>query len=123
MSDDFNLHEIEPKATSLVPIATQVSAGLPIPPVRLLQVMSAEDWEQFTVEWLSFHKANGTYQAIKRLSGPGDLGLDVVAFTDNEGFEKPWDSYQCKHYDHALTPGEVYGEIGKIIYHSFKRCQ
>lgn len=121
MSDDFNLYEVEPKAASLVPTATQVAAGIPIPPVRLLQVMSAKDWEQFTEEWLSFHKANGTYLVIKRFSGPGDLGLDVVAFTDNEGFAKPWDSYQCKHYDHALTPGDVYGEIGKIIYHSFQR--
>ena len=121
MNDDFNLDEVKPKATCLVPTATHVSAGIPIPPVRLLQVMSAEDWEQFTEEWLSFHKANGTYQSIKRFSGPGDLGLDIVAFTANEGFAKPWDSYQCKHYDHALTPGDVYGEIGKIIYHSFQR--
>lgn len=121
MSDDFNLDEVEPEATSLVPTATQVSAGIPIPPVRLLQVMSAEDWEQFTEEWLSFHKASGTYQSIKRFSGPGDLGLDVVAFTAKKGFAEPWDSYQCKHYDHALTPGDVYGEIGKIIYHSFQR--
>jgi len=72
-------------------------------------------------EWLSFHKARGTYLSIKRFSGPADLGLDVVAFTGKEGFAKPWDSYQCKHYDHALTPGDVYGEIGKIIYHSFQR--
>jgi hypothetical protein len=121
MSNDFNLADVEPEATSLVPTATQVSIGIPIPPVRLLQVMSAEDWERFTEEWLSFHKARGAYQSIKRFSGPGDLGLDVVAFTAKEGFAKPWDSYQCKHYNHALTPGDVYGEIGKIIYHSFQR--
>lgn len=121
MGDDFNLYEVEPEATSLVLTATQVAAGIPIPPVRLLQIMSAEDWEQFTQEWLSFYKANGTYQSIRRFSGPGDRGLDVVAFTDSDGFAKPWDSYQCKHCDHALTPGDVYGEIGKIIYHSFQR--
>lgn len=121
MADDFNLEEVEPEATSLVPTASQVLAGIPIPPVRLLQVMSAEDWETFTEEWLSFYKAKGTYQSIKRFSGPGDLGLDVVAFTAKEGFAKPWDSYQCKHYNHALTPVDVYGEIGKIIYHSFQR--
>lgn len=121
MSDGLNLDEVEPKASSVVPTATQVSAGIPIPPVRLLQVMSPDEWEGFTEEWLSFHKAKGTYQSIKRFSGPGDLGLDVVAFTAAEGFAKPWDSYQCKHYNHALTPGDVYGEIGKIIYHSFQR--
>lgn len=119
MSDDFDLHEVEPKTTSLVPTANQVATGIPIPPVRLLQIMSAEEWEQFTEEWLSFHKVNGTYQAIKRYSGPGDRGLDIIAFTCIEGFAKPWDSYQCKHYNHALTPVDVYGEIAKIIYHSF----
>ena len=67
------------------------------------------------------YKAQGTYQSVKRFSGPGDLGLDVVAFTGKEGFSKPWDSLQCKHYDHALEPNDVYGEVGKIIYHSFKR--
>lgn len=121
MSNKFNLDEVEPEATSLVPSAAQVSGGIPIPPVRLLQVMSSDEWEEFTEEWLSFYKTKGAYQSIKRFSGPGDLGLDVIAFMAAEGFAKPWDSYQCKHYDHALTPTDVYGEIGKIIYHSFQR--
>lgn len=121
MNDEPELNEVEPKAASLVPNAAQVSGGIPIPPVRLLQIMSPEDWEGFTEEWLSFHKTKETYQSIKRFSGPGDLGLDVIAFTGSEGFAKPWDNYQCKHYDHALTPTDVYGEIGKIIYHSFHR--
>lgn len=121
MNDALNLDEVKPKATSVVPSAAQVSGGIPIPPVRLLQVMSPDDWEGFTEEWLSFHKTKGTYQSIKRFSGPGDLGLDVIAFAAVEGFAKPWDSYQCKHYDHALTPTDVYGEIGKIIYHSYLR--
>ena len=119
MSDSPTLENINPRSASAVPTAAQVSGGIPIPAVRLLQVMSSDEWEEFTEEWLSFHKANGTYQSIERLSGPGDLGLDVVAFTTTEGFAKPWDSYQCKHYNHALTLGDVYGEIGKIIYHSF----
>ncbi len=83
--------------------------------------MSPVEWEGFTEEWLMFHKAKGVYQSIKHFSGPGDLGLDIVAFTSAEGFAKPWDSYQCKHYDHALTPTDVLGEIGKIIYHSFRK--
>ena len=121
MSDSPTLENINPKSASAVPTASQVSGGIPIPAVRLLQVMSSDEWEGFTEEWLSFHKTHGTYQSIKRFSGSGDLGLDVVAFTAKEGFAKPWDSYQCKHYNHALTPGDVYGEIGKIIYHSFLR--
>ena len=119
MSNSPTLENIDPKSASATPTAAQVSSGIPIPAVRLLQVMSSDEWEGFTEEWLSFHKAKGTYQSIKRFSGPGDLGLDVVAFKAKEGFAKPWDSYQCKHYNHALRPGDVYGEIGKIIYHSF----
>lgn len=121
MSDGETFTEIEPKAASAVPTAAQVSGGIPIPPVSLLQVMSPDDWEAFTEEWLTYHKKNGSYHSIRRYSGPGDLGLDVVAFTSPEGFAKPWDSYQCKHYDHALQPNDVMGEVGKIIYHSFKR--
>ena len=104
-----------------IPTAAQVIAGIPIPPVRLLQVMSPEDWEGFIEEWLTFHKGQGAYQSIRRSSGPGDRGLDVIAFTAREGFVKPWDSFQCKRYDHPLTPNDVYGEVGKIIYHSFMR--
>ena len=121
MHDALKLKEIQPKAASSVPCAAQIQTGIPIPPVRLLQVMSPSDWEGFTEEWLSYHKTKGTYQAVKRFTGPGDLGLDVVAFTNREGFSSPWDSFQCKHYDHALTPSDVLGEIGKIIYHSFRR--
>lgn len=121
MSDDLHFTDIEPKLASAVPTAAQVSGGIPIPPVRLLQVLSSDEWEAFTEEWLSYHKAQGSYHLIRRYTGPGDLGLDVVAFTSAEGFAKPWDSYQCKHYDHALEPNDVYGEIAKIIYHSFKQ--
>jgi hypothetical protein len=110
--------DIEPKAAATVPTAAQMSGGISIPPVRLLQVMSPEDWEGFTEEWLTYHKKKGSYHSIKRYSGPGDLGLDVVAFTAVDGFSKPWDSYQCKHYNHALEPNDVMGEVGKIIYHS-----
>jgi hypothetical protein len=87
----------------------------------LIEVFSPDDWEVFTEEWLTYHKSNGFYETIRRYSGPGDLGLDVVAFTADGGFAEPWDSFQCKHYDHALTPEDVCAEVGKIVYHSFKR--
>lgn len=121
MSHEESFAEIEPKAATAVPTAAQVTGGIPVPPVRLLQVISPEEWEEFTEEWLSYHKSKGSYDAVKKYSGPGDLGLDVVAFTSADGFDKPWDSYQCKHYDHALQPNDVMGELGKIIYHSFRR--
>lgn len=121
MNDEVDLNDIEPKAAATIPTAAQVAGGIPVPPVRLLQVMSDDDWEGFTEEWLSYHKLQGRYQQVKRYAGPGDLGLDVIAFTTEAGFKAPWDSYQCKQYDHALQPTDVYGEVGKIIYHSFCR--
>jgi hypothetical protein len=121
MSVDESFANVEPRAVAAVPTAAQVAGGIPIPPVRLLQVMSPEDWEAFTEEWLTYHKNKGSYHSIKRYSGPRDLGLDLVAFTSVEGFAKPWDSFQCKHYKHALEPNDVMGEVGKVIYHSFQR--
>ncbi|MBB3066658.1 ABC-three component system protein [Limibacillus halophilus] len=121
MSEDFELNDIEPQQSSNVPTAAQVSSGIPVPPVRLIEVLSPDDWEAFTVEWLTHHKSRGLYKAIRRYSGPGDRGLDVVAFTSADGFAEPWDSYQCKHYNHALTPEDVCAEVAKVIYHSFNR--
>lgn len=116
-----NLKSIMPKAASIVPTAAQISHGIPMPPISLLPVLSEDDWEQFTHEWLWFYKDDGTYHDVNKYSGSGDMGLDLVAFTSDEGFDAPWDSYQCKHYDHALYPGDIYGEVAKIIYHSFKK--
>jgi len=122
MNEDMELKDIAPKAVCSVPTAAQIARGIPVPPVRLLQIMSPEDWEAFTEEYLSFYRSEGAYEAIRRLSGAGDLGLDVIAFTVSKaGFAEPWDSFQCKHYDHALEPGDVYPEVGKIIYHSFQK--
>lgn len=117
--DGATFQEIEPEQAGAIPTAAQVSSGLPVPKVHLIQVLSAEEWESFTEEWLMFHRESGTYQSIQRSSGAGDRGLDVVGFTAAGGFAEPWDSFQCKHYDHALTPTDVYPEIAKIIVHSF----
>ena len=115
------MSDIEPQQSMSVPTAAQVSSGIPVPPVRLIEVLSPKDWEVFTEEWLTFHRDRGAYGLIRRYPGPGDLGLDLVAFTDKSGFSKPWDSYQCKHYDHPLSPDDVRAEVGKIIFYSFKR--
>lgn len=121
MTDVLPFTDIQPELSAVVPTAAQVANGIPIPPIRVLEIMSPDDWELFTEEWLSFHKAAGKYHAIRRYSGPGDLGLDVVAFSGESGFAEAWDSYQCKHYNQALTPEDVCAEVAKLIYHSFKK--
>ena len=50
MSHEESFAEIEPKAATAVPTAAQVTGGIPVPPVRLLQVISPEEWEEFTEE-------------------------------------------------------------------------
>ena len=122
MYEDFELSDIDPQQSTPIPTATQVVGGIPIPPIRLLQTLSPEEWETFTEEWLTYYKGTGTYHTIRRYSGPGDLGLDVVAFTSKAGFSKAWDSYQCKYYARPLRPTDICPEIAKILYHSFYRA-
>lgn len=119
MKDDTTFTDIDPAGLTSTPTAAQISSGIPIPPIRLIQIFSPEEWEEFTEECLAYYKSYRTYQAIRRYSGPGDLGLDAVAFTTDNGFAEPWDSFQCKHYDHPLLPEDVSIEVAKLIYHSF----
>ena len=96
-AEEFTLREVEPQAGP-VPTAVQVSQGMPIPAVARLRLMSADEWEQFTEEWVTHLKHQGEYVFVRRSGGAGDRGLDVVAFTSELGFGAAWDSYQCKHY-------------------------
>lgn len=121
MGEDDDFLEVEPRTAASIPTAAQLSGGVPVPPVSLIQVLSPDDWEVFTEEWLTYHKQTSMYVSVRRYSGPGDLGLDVVAFTTGKYFEEPWDSFQCKHYGKSLEVADILGEIGKIIYHSFNK--
>lgn len=51
------------------------------------------------------------YKHVLRFSGAGDMGIDVagISLTINKRLEGVWDNYQCKHYDHAIRPGDVTG--------------
>ena len=120
MADDFNLREVEPEAKTVV-TAAQIAQGFPIPAVSRLATMSADEWEQFTEEWSTYLKNQGEYWRVRRSSGSGDRGLDIVAFTSEQGFADPWDSLQCKHYAQVLGPSDVCVEAVKVIYHSFNR--
>ncbi|MBD8687236.1 MULTISPECIES: ABC-three component system protein [unclassified Rhizobium] len=113
------LTKIKPKATDAVPTAAQIATGIPISPISLIRVLSPSDWEDFTHEWLWYYENTGVYSDVNKFSGAGDLGLDLIAFTDPKGFDAPWDSFQCKRYGNALEPGDVFPEVAKIIFHSF----
>lgn len=110
-------------ATPDVPIsevtATQVIHGPSIPPQQRLLTYSPEQWEDFVQEW-AHYCLKKEYKQVQRFSGAGDMGIDVVGFVDDQRLKGLWDNYQCKHYDHALTPGDVWPEFGKVIWYSFK---
>jgi hypothetical protein len=99
--------------------SAKVIHGRLIPPQQQILLYSAEEWEAFIQEWVHFQKSK--YTKVVRLSGATDMGIDVAGFTDNAGFLGVWDNYQCKHYDDPLTPSIAVPEIGKALWHSFKK--
>jgi hypothetical protein len=81
-------------------------------PWKLIQTYSPAEWEDFIVEWSEgFTPA---YFQVVKLGGAGDKGRDVIGYLGDPQTACEWDSYQCKHYDHALMPSEIYGELGKL---------
>jgi hypothetical protein len=114
--DDFK--PIIPKAIVSMTTADQIYSGLPIPKVTRVKIFSPDDFEGFVEEWAS--SLNDIYVKVRRFAGSGDMGIDIAGFTTNNGFASPWDNYQCKRYDHPLRPSDIYKEIGKIIYYSWR---
>jgi hypothetical protein len=101
------------------PSAEHVSSGIPIPKSLRVSIFSPEDWESFTEEWAS--SLEGSYKRVARFGGSGDQGIDVLGFASDKGWDGERDNYQCKRYDHSLRPSDIWVEIGKVIYYSFKK--
>jgi len=115
---NFKLVEIPDPGAKAAPSSAKVLQGRWFPPQQQVLLYSAEEWEALVEEWAHYLKTK--YPKVVRLSGPGDMGIDVAAFTDASGLGGVWDNYQCKHYDRALTPGVAIPEIGKMLWHSFE---
>ncbi|ETF03914.1 hypothetical protein W822_01555 [Advenella kashmirensis W13003] len=118
MISDSDLKKIQPKLLNGESSPLHVQVGVPIPKVIRIRFFSPDEWEEFTEEWASSLKSD--YSRVRRFGGSGDLGVDIAGFFSEQGFEGEWDNYQCKRYDHALRPGDVWVEIGKIIYYSYR---
>jgi hypothetical protein len=112
------MKQIFPMAPILYPSAEHVSTGIPILKQTRVATFSSEEWESFTEEWVSSLK--DLYSHVRRFTGSGDQGVDVAGFISDAGWKGGWDNYQCKHYDHALRQSDVWVEIGKIVYYSYK---
>ena len=113
-----DLKDIAPKTPNSAYAASHVIAGIPISKTARLLLFSHSEWETFVEEWASSLKSQ--YVEVKRLGSAGDMGIDVAAFTQKTFFKAPWDNYQCKHYDHALRPSDIWIEIAKLIYYTFR---
>jgi len=95
-----------------------VQFGVAIPKQKRLELLDDAEWEAFTEEWALSLK--GEYHSVKRHSGSGDKGLDVVGFVASDQFSDGYDNYQCKKYRHALAPSDVWVEFGKVIYYTWR---
>jgi hypothetical protein len=92
----------------------------PYPPIERLRGMSHEAYEDFILEWAHGYLSNkdvSGYSNVFRSGGAGDMGRDIVAVMN----ANVWDNYQCKHYDHALYPGDIWLELGKLCYYTFNK--
>lgn len=110
--------------TEMVSVALQkpatagmVAHGRRFPPQQQILLFSADDWEGFIEEWVHYQQSR--YAKVVRMSGAGDMGIDVAGLADEAAFQGVWDNYQCKHYDDPLTPATAVPEIGKCLWHAF----
>lgn len=95
--------------------ADVVTAGLPIPPIERIRIFSAGQWEDFVLEWAD--SLRDQYGTVERCGGAGDMGRDIIAF--DKASPAIWDNFQCKHYRAGLTPGDIWLELGKLVYYTY----
>lgn len=83
---------------------------------RQILALTDTELERFVREWID-HKTSD-YVEMKRFSGAGDLGRDVVGFLSVDRHEGAWHNYQCKQYSTTLQVDVALLEIGKILYYA-----
>lgn len=97
------------------PSADVAIAGLPIPPIDRIRIFSPGQWEDFVLEWADSFRDQ--YGIVERCGGAGDMGRDIIAFDKSD--PAIWDNFQCKHYKAGLTPGDIWLELGKLVYYTY----
>ncbi|AIB42063.1 MULTISPECIES: ABC-three component system protein [unclassified Pseudomonas] len=112
MSIGENSIELPPEPEFML-TALDAQKGEPIQPLDRLLIMSADEWEVFTLE-LVYHLGKD-YEVVTRCAGAGDKGRDIIG-----RFSTGWDNYQCKHYGDKLNVADVVAELGKLVYYSWK---
>lgn len=85
---------------------------------QIVGAYTAEQWEDFTQEWASSLQAK--FKKVERISGAGDKGRDLICLECEPIAPSRWANYQCKHYDRPLLPSEIWVELGKLCYYTWK---
>ena len=90
-----------------------------IPPSSQVLLFHPDQWEKLVeAACLNRPLGNGAkYAFVKQLGGAGDGGRDVEARLVPNLLKGQWDLYQGKHYDHGLTPSDVFKELVKFFKH------
>lgn len=114
----INLEEIPTPPNGQVS-AHVLASGPNIPAHQRVLLYSPDEWEVFIQEWLHYKKTQ--YHQVLRMAGSGDLGIDIAAFSDDNGLSGVWDNHQCKHYGNPLTPGDALPEVGKILWYTYQK--
>lgn len=106
---------LSPSGPGSVPVDV-VATGLPIPPIERIRIFSAQQWEEFILEWADSLRQD--YQRVDRCAGAGDMGRDIVAICKTS--DADWDNFQCKHYKDPLRPSDIWIELGKLVYYTYR---
>lgn len=99
-------------------VPKQHHTGLPTPPAKRLESFSANEFEEFVEEW-AFGYLSKEYKQVFRAGGAGDKGRDVIGYVGDPSSDDPVDVFQCKFYANALTPTDIWVELGKLCYYCF----
>lgn len=103
-----------PRIDSTPLSAVAALSGETISPLKRLQQMDEDDWEDFTCELATYWKTQ--YKRVNRVGGSGDMGRDVIAYTP----DGDWECFQCKYYSSPLNLTDILLEIGKLCYYSYE---
>lgn len=96
--------------------------GPPVDAQLRIKGYSEDEFEGFIQEWAFFYKQlqEKRYVQVGQFGGAGDKGRDVVGYIDPLGSGGRIDIFQCKHYGHGLHPSDVWVELGKLCYYTFR---
>jgi len=103
----------------------QILLGPRLEPLIHIQNYDDKQFEAFIREWayMYLQEVLGEYEQVGHFSGAGDLGRDIVAYLPRKDGQqqREFDIYQCKQYDHGLYPSDLWVELVKLGFYTWKK--